>query len=77
MKAVLRFDLPEDAEEFRTACEGAAVKSAVRGFDEWLRTKLKHGHPYKTADEALGAARDELRNRLADENVSLDPPSPF
>lgn len=72
MKAILEFNLPEDASELKAANSGPAAFVALRSIDNWLRTCVKHGHNYKTADEALGAARDELREILDDEGLSLD-----
>ena len=46
---------------------------AVWGFqNEWLRSALKYGHSYKTADEALEAARDALYEELRSHGIDID-----
>lgn len=72
MQAKLIFDLPEEKEEFILASKGQDSWSALFEMDQWLRNKLKHGHNYYDADEALEAVRDQL-NFIMDENgVSID-----
>lgn len=67
MKAVLVFSLPDDAGELRGAQMGSRLYGGLRGFLEtWLRSRLKHGHGFKTAKEALEAVRDELGDLLDD-----------
>lgn len=43
--ATLRFTLPEEESEFRTAQQGRAAKSALWDIDQRLRGLLKHGEP--------------------------------
>ena len=72
MKAILEFDLPDDEYDFRCANEGAALRGVLRDLDNWLREKLKYGHDFEDAGSALEAARNELRDLLQGENLSLD-----
>lgn len=72
MKAILEFDLPDDEYNFRRANEGAPVHGVLRDLDNWLREKLKYGHDFEDAGSALEAARNELRDLLQGENLSLD-----
>lgn len=62
MKAILEFNLPEDRDEFTLAKDGHGWYCACLDLDNWLRGKLKHGHEFKTADEALEACRKYLNN---------------
>jgi len=72
MEGILKFKLPQDQNEFDIACK--AMKWALTSWDldQWLREKLKYGNEFKTADEALEAVRDELREILEKYNISLE-----
>lgn len=72
MKAILEFNLPEDASEYAAANAGAGLRSVLWDFDQWLRQQLKYGHEFASADEALEAARKELRDDLQGEALDLD-----
>lgn len=37
-----------------------------------LRGKLKHGHEFKTADEALVWVRETLTNSLSNHNINIE-----
>ena len=71
-RAVLEFDLREDRDQLTLALHGWAWWRVSWDVDQWLRGKLKHGHEFKTADEALQACRDFLHETMSAENVSLD-----
>lgn len=43
--AILRFTLPEEEAEFRTAQQGREAKSVLWDIDQRLRSLLKHGEP--------------------------------
>lgn len=43
--ATLRFTLPEEESEFKTAQQGRAAKVALWDIDQRLRSLLKHGEP--------------------------------
>lgn len=60
MKAILEFDLPDESVEFKDAIQGSGWKAVVWDLDQVLRNKLKHGHSFQSADEALEAIREEL-----------------
>lgn len=53
MKATLEFTLPEEAEQHLAATRAMEMCSAMREFIENLRIKVKYGHKYTGADEAL------------------------
>ncbi len=64
MKATLTFDMPDEQPEFDMARYGADYHAALWEIDSLLRNALKHGHEYKTADEALEAIRNRLHEEL-------------
>ena len=52
MKATLEFDLPEEADDHRLACEAGKLHGALWDVLQEIREVLKHGSPSKaTADE--------------------------
>jgi len=53
MKATLEFQLPMEKYEHRAALLGMAYKAGLEGVGQDLRGKIKYGHEFKTADEAL------------------------
>lgn len=55
--ATLRFSLPDEEHEFRTAQQGQAAKSALWQIDQHCRSLLKHGEP---SDETARLA-EEIR----------------
>lgn len=71
MVATLTFNLPEEDEQFRVAQDGWKWKSALSDMDEFLRTKLKHGNPYRSVDEALSAARQHLHDNLNGHSIDI------
>jgi len=42
MKAILEFELPEEADAFEEAEQGALLKAAIQKFDNMLRDKVKY-----------------------------------
>ncbi|HQM37590.1 MAG TPA: hypothetical protein PLN64_01580 [Candidatus Bipolaricaulis anaerobius] len=60
MKAVLEFELPDDAPEFKLATQAGALLSVILDVDRHLRNRLKYHKLSKTAATELGAARDTL-----------------
>ena len=62
MKASLVFALPEEAQEHADALRGGELASAIHAFREHTRSWLKHGHEFKTPDEAIEACRKLLED---------------
>ena len=71
MQAVLKFDLPDDREEFDLASHAVDWYSVVSSLDETLRSWIKYGHEFKSADEALEAARRALWDEIEMRNLPL------
>ena len=70
--ATLEFNLPDEEPEFHFALCGERFYVALCELDSWLRSKLKYGHEFKTADEALQEMRDELRDLVSDIPIRFD-----
>ena len=62
MKAVLEFDLPEDAAEFRQAADAGRYLSVITDHLEWLRTEVK----YTQMPEAVRAELERVRKNIFD-----------
>lgn len=71
MKAKLEFSLPEEEGEFRDAINGYNWKNVVRDFYIELRGKLKHGHEFKNADEALEWAKKQILDYAQDCHLDI------
>ena len=67
MKAILKFNLPEDSYQYSAAYNGASYLSVLWDLDEWLRGKIK----YEGKSE-LQVVRDQLFELLLDAKVSID-----
>lgn len=63
MKAILEFDLPEDAESHKYAINGAKYHSAIEGVLNIIRNKIK----YQYLPEEQNKLLEEIRNFINDE----------
>lgn len=72
MKAVLRFDLPEDEEDFRMAFNAIKWWHTVYDLDRWLQEQMERDGTKKTELDAYQKTRDMLRDMLADNGISLE-----
>lgn len=71
MEATLKFNLPEEKEEFLKAQNGAVTHSIIYDVDSKLRSYLKYGHGFKTPDEAIENVRIYLNDLLKSENIDI------
>ena len=65
MEAILKFNLPEDSEDFKEAQEGWKWKSALFELDQWIRGEVKHGEGIKDGDQV----REKIREILQDHEL--------
>ena len=74
MKATLKFNFPEDLNDFKMACRSSDYWRVLWDLTEtFLRRKVSKGeHDYKTADEALEAVWDEIWRLLEDHGCPID-----
>lgn len=73
MKAILKFKLPEEQEEFEIANKGWKFRLALSTYDQYLRSKLKYDESltdeqYKVYEEA----RAKFWEILQEEQLTLD-----
>jgi len=60
MKAILEFDLPDDAGELLEVLSVPEYTSVLLAFREQLRTLTKHGHSFASADDAVQTLHQEF-----------------
>lgn len=61
MKAILKYNLPEEQEEFEMANKGWKYRSALSEYDNYLRSKIKYDD--SLSDEQFKIYQD-VRNKL-------------
>lgn len=71
-KAIIEFDLPDERWQYKCANNGTNFFCILTELDNYLRSKLKYGHEYESADDALEDVRKELWNLMEGEGVNLD-----
>jgi hypothetical protein len=71
MEAILKFNLPEEREEFEMASQASKLYCVVSEFDNFLRSKIKHTDLSDEQYDIYESIRQELWNNLNDENISL------
>lgn len=67
--AVIKFRLPQEAEEHRLALDGGKWSIVVWDLDQTCRNLLKHGHNFKNANEALQEVRNEIYKLMDASNL--------
>ena len=67
MKATLKFNLPEDREDFNHANNGFNYYMALVEMDQWLRSEYKYN-----GKEEMYEVRNRLREIISENNVKLD-----
>jgi hypothetical protein len=72
MKAVLEFNLPEENKDFLSAINGENYKSAIKDFDELLRSEMKYKELSKDTYKAFDWCRKELRKILEEDNLFIE-----
>ena len=73
MKATITFNLPDEAQEFRTAIDGWKWKSALNELNEELRSKVKWDNNMSEEHrEAYQQVREKITVILNENNLRLD-----
>ena len=68
MKALLKFDLPEDNEEFETATKAMDWALLVLHIDQFIRNKIKYE---QDRDEVLQLVRNELNFHMEEKGLTF------
>ena len=72
MQAILKFNLPEDRDEYTASSHGMNYALTCWDIDQKLREWLKYGHQFESADEALERVREVFHEIMDDHNIHLD-----
>ncbi len=74
MKAVLKYNLPEDALDFKLALRSSDVYSVLWDLDQWLRSNTKYAPDSMPEDEykAYEDCRKKLYEIMKEADVRLD-----
>jgi hypothetical protein len=73
MEAILKFNLPEDQEDFNIALDGGKWALSMWEMNNWLRSQIKHP-PEDMSDDTYKAfedARDQLYEILNENQLRL------
>jgi len=73
MQAILKFNLPEDSQEFELANNGAKMHNVLWEMDQWLRSNTKYAPDTMSEDtyNAYQACREQLRELMNSENINF------
>jgi hypothetical protein len=71
MEGILKFDLPEEADDFDNAINGYKFKLILWDMDQHLRNIVKYGEN-EEAVEIAEELRNKLREYFSEYNVSIE-----
>ena len=70
MKAILEFNLPEDKDTHTMALKGSEYFSALSQLDQKLRSFLKYGGAYTSAEAVAQDVRDFIHEYVNFDEIS-------
>ena len=68
MKAIHKFNLPEDQEEYNRANKALDMAGVLWDFDQYLRAQQK----YADKPDDINQIRDKFHETMSSHNVDLD-----
>lgn len=74
MEAILKYNLPEDREEFEMAVNSGKMSGLLFEYDQWLRAQIKYA-PDEMSQEKLEAfeeCREGLHEMLKEYSLKID-----
>tara|TARA_B110000503_G_scaffold89567_1_gene135582 strand:- start:594 stop:818 length:225 start_codon:yes stop_codon:yes gene_type:complete len=74
MKAILKFNLPDEQHEYAMATQGSAMHSVLWDMDQWLRSQTKYAPDDMSEDtyKAFELCRKQLREFINNEGMNID-----
>jgi hypothetical protein len=73
MEAILKFNLPDDQDDFRYAVEGTKWYLVVHTFDQYLRSRIKYNDNLSDEEyELLEKVREELYSTIEGYQLSFE-----
>lgn len=71
MKAILKFDLPEESHEHEAAMRGQSLAFVIWELDQWLRNEAKYGARNELPTDEV---REKLREVMAQHGLTFESP---
>ena len=73
-KAILKFDLDEESNDFKLAVNAKEIMSVLWEIDQELRNKTKYASDSTNQEtvDALISIKDFLRESMSDKGISFD-----
>ena len=73
-KAILKFDLDEESNDFKLAVNAKEIMSVLWEVDQELRSKTKYASDSTNQEtvDALISIRDFLRESMSDKGINFD-----
>lgn len=71
MEATLKFNLPEENDEFNTAVNAVNYKNALSELNQYLRNEIKWSSD-ENKSEIAQEVRDELFRLMSENNIIID-----
>jgi len=73
MEAILKYNLPEDSQEFQTAISGHKYKWVIQEIDQYLRNEIKYNSNLSNDTiKAFELIRDKIREEIIENNISIE-----
>jgi len=75
MEAILKFNLPEDQQDFDLAVNGAKAQSTLWEMDQWLRAQYKYMSDEEYSEdkyETFEKCRDQLREIMFENGLKFE-----
>ena len=67
MQAILKFNLPEEENEFKVATRALDYFGILFDLDQEMRKFLKYGHKFKTVEEVIEYVREIINEVKLDD----------
>ena len=73
MKAIFKFNLPEDQDEYQTFIDANKMQNALWEMNQWLRKKTKYCEDNTSEDtyEAFIECKEKLIELMNENNIEL------
>jgi hypothetical protein len=73
MEAILKYNLPEETEEFQTSVNGHKYKWVIQEIERYLRSEVKYNNTLSNDTcNAFELVRDKIREELIENNISIE-----
>jgi uncharacterized short protein YbdD (DUF466 family) len=73
MEAILKYNLPEEKEDFEMAVNASKMLGLLFDYDQWLRAQIKYAPDEMSQEkfEAFEECKEMLHAMLKEENLSI------